>query len=55
MAEKCCLDTRLFKTLEVNPRCKQIRPRTPSFFNLCSKLTQEKRKSSVAMARLKLL
>jgi hypothetical protein len=55
MAEKCCLDTRLFKTLEVNPRCKQIRPRTPSFFNLCSKLTQDKRKSSVAMARLKLL
>jgi hypothetical protein len=22
MAEKCCLDTRLFKTLEANPRCK---------------------------------
>jgi hypothetical protein len=22
MAEKCCLDTSLFKTLEVNPRCK---------------------------------
>jgi hypothetical protein len=55
MAEKCCLEDKAFQTLEVNPRCKQIRPRTPSFFNLCSKLTQEKRKSSVAMARLKLL
>jgi hypothetical protein len=22
MAEKCCSKTRLFKTLEVNPRCK---------------------------------
>jgi hypothetical protein len=42
MAEKCCL---LFKTRG------EIRPRS----NLCSKLTQDKRKSSVAMARLKLL